>query len=141
MLFRSVPGMRERKWGRVIGITSRAVKQPVAGLVLSNSLRAAVTGYFRTLADEVAVDGVTVNTVLPGFTDTERLRSLADSTAKQQGTTREAVYDRYRADTPSHRLGTSEEVSAVIAFLASSRAAFITGQAILVDGGSVRSLL
>ena len=136
-----VPGMRERKWGRVIGITSRAVKQPVAGLVLSNSLRAAVTGYFRTLADEVAVDGVTVNTVLPGFTDTERLRSLADSTAKQQGTTREAVYDRYRADTPSHRLGTSEEVSAVIAFLASSRAAFITGQAILVDGGSVRSLL
>lgn len=84
---------------------------------------------------------MTVNTVLPGFTDTERLRSLADSTAKQQGTTREAVYDRYRADTPSRRLGTPEEVSSVIAFLASSRAAFITGQAILVDGGSVRSLL
>jgi 3-oxoacyl-[acyl-carrier protein] reductase len=136
-----VPGMRERKWGRVIGITSRAVKQPVAGLVLSNSLRAAVTGYFRTLADEVARDGVTVNTVMPGFTETERLRSLADTAAKQQGGTRDTVFDRYRADTPANRLGTPDEIGAVIAFLASTRAAFLTGQAILVDGGSVRTLL
>jgi 3-oxoacyl-[acyl-carrier protein] reductase len=136
-----VPGMRERKWGRVIGITSRAVKQPVVGLVLSNSLRAAVTGYFRTLADEVAADGVTVNTVLPGFTDTERLRSLADSNARQTGGTRDTVYDRYRAETPARRLGAPEEIAAVIAFLASTRAAFLTGQAILVDGGSVRTLL
>jgi 3-oxoacyl-[acyl-carrier protein] reductase len=136
-----VPGMRERKWGRVIGITSRAVKQPVPGLVLSNSLRAAVTGYFRTLADDVARDGVTVNTVMPGFTETERLRSLADTAAKQQGGTRDAVFDRYRADTPANRLGTPDEIGAVIAFLASTRAAFVTGQAILVDGGSVRTLL
>jgi 3-oxoacyl-[acyl-carrier protein] reductase len=136
-----VPGMRERKWGRVIGITSLAVKQPVAGLVLSNSLRAAVTGYFRTLAEEVAADGVTVNTVLPGFTETERLRSLADTAARQQGGTRDAVYDKYRAATPARRLGAPEEVAAMIAFLASTRAAFVTGQAILVDGGAVRTLL
>jgi 3-oxoacyl-[acyl-carrier protein] reductase len=136
-----VPGMRERKWGRVIGITSRAVKQPVAGLVLSNSLRAAVTGYFRTLADEVAVDGVTVNTVLPGFTDTERLADLAQTTAKRTGSTVEAVYEKYRSETPAHRLGTPAEVAAMIAFLASERAGFVTGQAILVDGGSVRTLL
>jgi 3-oxoacyl-[acyl-carrier protein] reductase len=136
-----VPGMRERKWGRVVGVTSLAVKQPVAGLVLSNSLRAAVTGYFRTLAEEVAADGVTVNTVLPGFTETERLRSLADTTAKQQGGTRDAVYEKYRAVTPARRLGASEEIAAMIAFLASVRAAFVTGQAILVDGGAVRTLL
>ena len=136
-----VPGMRERKWGRVVGITSRAVKQPVAGLVLSNSLRAAVTGYFRTLADEVAADGVTVNTVMPGYTDTERLRSLADSAVEKQGGTRDDIFDRYRAETPARRLGASEEIAAVIAFLASTRAAFVTGQAILVDGGSVKALL
>lgn len=136
-----VPGMRERKWGRVIGITSLAVKQPVSRLVLSNSLRAAVTGYFRTLAEDVASDGVTVNTVMPGLTDTERLRSLADTAAKQEGSTRDAIYDRYRADTPARRLGTADEIASVITFLASTRAAFVTGQAILVDGGTVGALL
>ncbi|MFI5312403.1 MAG: SDR family oxidoreductase [Gemmatimonadales bacterium] len=136
-----VPGMRERKWGRVIGITSLAVKQPVATLVLSNSLRAAVTGYCRTLAEEVAADGVTVNTVLPGFTETERLVELAESDAKRAGSTVESIYDRYRAQTPARRLGRPAEIASVIAFLASERAGFVTGQAILVDGGLVRSLL
>ncbi|HEX3926703.1 MAG TPA: SDR family oxidoreductase [Gemmatimonadales bacterium] len=136
-----VPGMRERKWGRVIGITSLAVKAPVPSLVLSNSLRAAVTGYFRTLADEVAADGVTVNTVLPGYTETERLRDLADATTKRTGASRESVYEQWRATTPAHRLGKPEELAAVAAFLASDRAGFVTGQAICVDGGAVRSLL
>ena len=136
-----VPAMQQRKWGRVIGITSMAVKQPVQSLVLSNSLRAAVTGYFRTLANEVAVDGVTVNTVLPGYTETERLESLADAATKRTGATREAVYDQWRATTPAGRLGLPEELAAVIAFLASDRAGFVTGQAICVDGGAVRSLL
>jgi 3-oxoacyl-[acyl-carrier protein] reductase len=136
-----VPGMQKRKWGRVIGITSMAVKQPVPSLVLSNALRAAVTGYYRTLADEVAVDGVTVNTVLPGYTETERLVGLADAATKRTGATREAVYDQWKATTPAGRLGKPEELAAVIAFLASDRAGFLTGQAICVDGGFVRALL
>jgi 3-oxoacyl-[acyl-carrier protein] reductase len=136
-----VPGMRERKWGRVISITSKAVKEPVPSLVLSNSLRAAVTGYLRTLANDVAIDGVTVNTVLPGFTDTERLQMLADATAQRTGGTRDAAYAGWVARTPVGRLGRAEELAATIAFLASDRAGFITGQAILVDGGAVNTLL
>jgi 3-oxoacyl-[acyl-carrier protein] reductase len=136
-----VPGMRERRWGRVVGITSLAVKQPVASLVLSNALRAAVTGFFRTLADEVAADGITVNTVLPGYTETERLEDLAAATIKRTGATRESVYDGWKAGIPMARLGRPEELGAVIAFLASDRAGFVTGQAILVDGGAIRSLL
>lgn len=136
-----VPGMQERKWGRVIGITSFAVKQPVASLVLSNSLRAAVTGYYRTLADEIARDGVTVNTVLPGFTATERLDELATATMERAGLTRDEVFDRWRAETPANRLGLPEEVAAMICFLASEQAGFVTGQAICVDGGAARSLI
>lgn len=136
-----VPGMQARKWGRVIGITSLAVKQPVPALVLSNSIRAAVTGYYRTLADEVARDGVTVNTVLPGYTETERLIALADATGKRTGESLDEVYDQWRAVTPAGRLGRPEELAAVIAFLASDRAGFLTGQAICVDGGAVRTLL
>jgi len=136
-----VPGMQARKWGRVIGITSLAVKQPVTALVLSNSIRAAVTGYYRTLADEVARDGVTVNTVLPGYTETERLIALANATGKRTGASLDEVYDQWRVVTPAGRLGRPEEVAAVIAFLASDRAGYVTGQAICVDGGAVSSLL
>lgn len=136
-----VPEMRARHWGRVIGITSFAVKRPVPSLVLSNALRAAVTGYLRTLADEVAADGVTVNTVLPGYTATERLDDLATANSARQGISREAVFDAWRADAPAGRLGEPGEVGAVVAFLASQQAAFLTGQAICVDGGAIRSLL
>lgn len=136
-----VPGMRERKWGRVVGITSYAVKQPVPSLVLSNSLRAAVTGYFRTLSEEVAIDNVTVNTVLPGYTATERLDDLAAATSARTGASRESVFDTFRQMTPAGRLGRPDELAAVIAFLASERAGFLTGQAICVDGGAARSLL
>ena len=136
-----VPGMRERKWGRVISITSKAVKEPVPSLVLSNSLRAAVTGYLRTLANEVAADGVTVNTVLPGFTATERLEMLAAATTQRTGASREAVYAGWIAQTPVGRLGRADELAATIAFLASTQAGFITGQAILVDGGAVNAIL
>ena len=136
-----VPGMRERKWGRVVAITSKAVKYPVASLVLSNSLRAAVTGYLRTLATEVGVDGVTVNTVMPGLTDTERLVALADSNTKRTGASRDQVYEGWRAGIPVKRLGRPDELAAMIAFLASDRAGFVTGQAICVDGGEVGTLL
>lgn len=136
-----VPEMRRTRWGRVIGITSLAVKQPVENLVLSNAVRAAVTGYFRTLANEVSADGVTVNTVLPGYTATDRLQALADRTAEARGISREAAFDQWIAHTPARRLGEPEELSAVIAFLASARASFVTGQAICVDGGAVGTLL
>jgi 3-oxoacyl-[acyl-carrier protein] reductase len=136
-----VPGMQQRKWGRVISITSKAVKEPVASLALSNSLRAAVTGYLRTLANDVARDGVTVNSVLPGFTATERLEMLAAATVARTGATRDSVYDGWIAQTPVGRLGHANELAATIAFLASDRAGFITGQAVLVDGGAVNTLL
>ncbi len=136
-----VPGMRERKWGRVVAITSKAVKYPVNALVLSNSLRAAVTGYLRTLATDVGVDGVTVNSVLPGLTDTERLGALAAATTARTGATRDEVYDGWRAGIPVKRLGRPDELAAMIAFLASDRAGFVNGQAICVDGGEVGTML
>jgi 3-oxoacyl-[acyl-carrier protein] reductase len=136
-----VPGMRERKWGRVIAITSKAVKYPVNALVLSNSLRAAVTGYLRTLATDVGVDGVTVNTVMPGMTDTERLGDLAAANTARTGASKDTIYDGWRAGIPLKRLGRPEELAAVITFLASARAGFVTGQAICVDGGEVATLL
>jgi 3-oxoacyl-[acyl-carrier protein] reductase len=128
-------------WGRVVAITSLAVKRPQPSLVLSNSLRAAVTGYLRTLADEVGKDGVTVNTVLPGFTATERLDALATATSARTGQERDTVFEAWAAESPLKRLGRPEELAAVITFLCSERAGFMTGQAVLVDGGAVKSLL
>ena len=136
-----LPAMREQRWGRIINITSVAVKQPIDGLVLSNSIRAAVTGLARTLANEVAADGVTVNNVMPGYTRTERLNELADAVAARSGTSPADVFASWEAETPARRLGQPEELAALIAFLASERAAYITGTSIPVDGGWIRGLL
>jgi len=137
---RVLPGMRDRRWGRIVNVTSIAVKQPVDYLILSNSLRAAVTGFARTLATEVAPLGITVNNVLPGYTRTERMEALAAARARGEGLSREAAFADWEKQIPARRLGEPEELAALTAFLASERAAYITAQSIAVDGGWIRSL-
>jgi 3-oxoacyl-[acyl-carrier protein] reductase len=141
-LTRSVlPGMKDRGWGRIINITSIAVKQPVEGLVLSNSLRAAVTGFARTLANEIGHTGITVNNVMPGYTKTDRLVHLAKSNAERKGSSVEDAYAQWEREIPMKRLGEPREFAALVAFLASERASYITGTSIPVDGGWIRSLI
>ncbi len=135
-----LPGMRARKWGRIINVTSIAAKQPVDGLMLSNSLRAGVVAFARTLASEVAADGVTVNNLLPGYTRTERVVDLAEQMAATGATTPEEVVSRWEREIPMGRLGEPAELGALAAFLASGQAAYITGQSIAVDGGWIRGL-
>lgn len=134
-----LPGMKERRWGRIVNVTSITVKQPVENLLLSNSLRAAVTGYARTLASEVAPYGITVNNVLPGYTRTQRLIDLAEA-ARARGADPAEVNRRWIDQIPMGRLGEPEEFAAMVAFLASERASFVTAQSIAVDGGWIRSL-
>jgi 3-oxoacyl-[acyl-carrier protein] reductase len=136
-----LPGMKERGWGRVLIVTSVAVKQPVDNLILSNSLRAAVTGFAKTLAREVATDGITVNTILPGYTATERVTELNRANAEREGVEPEEIQARLEASIPLGRLAEPEEFAALAAFLASERASYITGAAIAVDGGWLRGLL
>jgi len=136
-----LPGMKERRWGRILNITSIAVKQPVENLLLSNSLRAGLTGFARTLANEVAADGITVNNVLPGYTRTERLDELAEMMAEKQGISPNEFRGKWEKEIPMGRLGEPREFAAVVAFLASERASYITGTSIQVDGGWIKSLL
>lgn len=138
---RVLPGMRERRWGRILNVTSIAVKQPVDGLILSNSLRAAVTGWAKTLANEEAKHGITVNNLMPGHTDTDRVRELATATAAREGLSVEQVLARREREIPMGRMGTPREFAALAAFLASERASYITGTSIPVDGGWIRSLV
>jgi 3-oxoacyl-[acyl-carrier protein] reductase len=133
--------MKERKWGRIINVTSIAVKQPVDGLMLSNSLRSAVTGFARTLANEVAPFGVTVNNILPGYTRTERVEQLSEAAAKRQGITQNAALGKWESEIPMGRLGEPREFAALAAFLASERASYVTAQSIAVDGGWIRGLV
>jgi 3-oxoacyl-[acyl-carrier protein] reductase len=136
-----LPEMKEAGWGRIVNITSIAVKQPVDGLILSNSIRAAVTGFAKTLSNEVAPFGVTVNNVMPGYTKTERLEQLAADTAERTGMRVEKVIAEWESQIPMQRIGSPEEFAGIVAFLASERASYITGVSIPVDGGSIRALL
>ncbi len=126
-----LPGMKAQKSGRIIAITSQAVKQPVAGLILSNSVRASVVGLCRTLANELGPHNITVNNVMPGFTRTERLRSLAGGDN----------FDNFTSEIPLGRVGEPEEFAAMVAFLASNRAGYISGVSVAVDGGWMKGLL
>jgi 3-oxoacyl-[acyl-carrier protein] reductase len=136
-----LPGMKERRWGRILNITSIAVKQPVDNLMLSNSLRAGVTGFARTLANEVAAFGVTVNNIMPGYTRTERVEELSRMMAEKQGITPEEFVASWEREIPMRRIGEPREFAALAAFLVSERASFITGTSIPVDGGWIKSLL
>ncbi len=136
-----LPGMKERRWGRIVNVTSIAVKQPVDNLILSNSVRAAVTGFARTLATEVAPFGITVNNVMPGYTRTQRVDELAARNATLRGTSADAQLAVWEAQIPMGRLGLPAEFAAMVAFLASERASYTTGASIPVDGGWIRSLV
>src|SRR3989475_1623145 len=134
-----LPGMKERRWGRILNITSIAVKQPVDNMILSNSLRAAVTGFARTLANEVAPFGVTVNNIMPGYTRTERVEELAQMMAEKQAITPAEFVARWEKEIPMRRLGEPREFAALAAFLVSERGSYITGTSIRVDGGGLKA--
>ena len=135
-----LPHMQQRKWGRIVTLTSYTVKQPVPELVLSNTIRAGVMGLVRSLAGQFGRDGITVNNVGPGFTATDRSRSLLDTRAKNRGVSADVVQAELEKEIPVGRMATPEEVAAMFVFLASESAASITGQTILVDGGSYKGL-
>jgi 3-oxoacyl-[acyl-carrier protein] reductase len=136
-----LPGMKERRWGRILNVTSIAVKQPIEGLMLSNSLRAAVTGFARTLANDVAPFNVTVNNLMPGYTRTDRVEQLARAAGERSGTSAKDAFAKWEKEIPMGRLGEPREFAALAAFLASERASYITGSSIAVDGGWIRSLV
>jgi 3-oxoacyl-[acyl-carrier protein] reductase len=135
-----LPLMQERRWGRFIVITSVSVKQPVEGLILSNSIRAGVSGLVKTLANEYGRYNILVNNVCPGFTATARLMELSSTLADRQGVTSEEIEARWASQAPLGRVGQPEEFANVVVFLASERASYVTGTSIAVDGGIVKGI-
>ena len=135
-----IPHMQKKHWGRIITITSITTKQPVTDLVLSNAVRAAVVGLVKSLANEFGKDGILVNNVGPGYTATDRLKDLAKARSATTGKSEKDIFAGWAVDSPLHRVGEPREVADTIVWLASERASFITGQTILVDGGSYKGL-
>ena len=127
-----LPGMKQKKWGRIICITSMAVKQPVNNLVLSNAIRTSIVGLTKTLSNELAIHNITVNNVMPGYTETERLKELIDNTPS---------FSSAKTEIPLGRFGKPEELAAAVTFLASERAGYITGVSLAVDGGWIKGIL
>jgi len=136
-----LPHMKRSRWGRILAIQSSSVKQPVDGLVLSNGIRPGIAGLFKTLAGDVAKDNITVNLVLPGRILTDRFLEHQTDRAKRNGVPLEQQMEISSADIPMGRIGTPDEFAAMVVFLASARASYITGVAVQVDGGLVRGLL
>ena len=133
-------GMKIVGYGRIINIISTSVKEPIEKLGVSNTTRGAVASWAKTLSNEVAADGITVNNVLPGFTETERLAYIIENSAKAQGISEEAVVENMKKTVPAARFAKPEEIANVAAFLASPAAAYVNGVSIAVDGGRMRSI-
>ena len=136
-----LPGMKERRWGRLICIGSMFAKQPADNMVLSNSLRLALVGFTRTVANEYGAFGITANAVLPGYTMTDRMRHVVQQQAKAADASEEQVLAAIESQIPLRRFGRPQEFASAVTFLASDRASYITGTAMLVDGGFVRAVL
>ena len=134
-----IPNMKENGWGRIINISSVSVKTPVNGLFLSNSLRMGVLGWAKALADEVAAHGITVNTVCPGYTRTERVEAILESQSSSSGLSKEEIEKTIADNIPMKRVGEAEDLAGLITFLASKKADYMTGLAVQVDGGSART--
>jgi 3-oxoacyl-[acyl-carrier protein] reductase len=135
-----LPGMIERRWGRIINVASSGVEQPIANLALSNAIRSAVVGWSKTLAGEVGQHGITVNVVVPGRIHTSRVDELDAAAAIARGVSQAEVAKLSMATIPVGRYGTTQEFADVVTFLASMRASYITGAKIRVDGGMIRSI-
>jgi len=135
-----LPLMQKQKWGRFITITSTAVKQPIDNLVLSNSVRSAVSGLMKSVANEYAKDNVLVNNVCPGYTQTARLDELATKLASAEGVPPDQIRGRWASQIPMKRLGQPEEFANVVVFLASERASYVNGVSVAVDGGFVKGI-
>lgn len=140
LLQAALPGMRESGFGRVVNVISTSVKEPIAGLGVSNTVRAAMAGWAKTLSGELAADGITVNNVLPGYTRTARLDGLLAAQAKAGHRSEEEVAQSMLASVPARRFGEAAEVAAVVAFLCTPAAAYVNGVSIAVDGGRTRAL-
>jgi 3-oxoacyl-[acyl-carrier protein] reductase len=136
-----LPLMQRNQWGRLLTITSVAVKQPIDGLLLSNSLRAGVAGLAKSLANEFGADGITVNNVCPGYTLTERLDELAENQARNASVSREEIFKTWSSQIPIGRLAQPREFATLVTFLASECASSINGATIPVDGGWLKGLL
>ena len=135
-----LPGMRASGYGRLVNVISTSVKEPIAGLGVSNTVRAAVAAWAKTLAGELAAEGITVNNVLPGYTRTNRLDSLLAAQSKSSGRSEHDIAESLLATVPARRFGEAHEVAAVIAFLCTPAAAYVNGVSIAVDGGRTRAL-
>lgn len=137
----AIPYMRRQSWGRIICLTSVSVKSPLPGMVLSNTARPGVVGYAKTVAEEFAAAGITVNVVCPGYMATDRLNELMEKRSRDSGASVDDVLSQTVANIPAGRLGNPKELGDLVAFLASERAGYITGATIQIDGGYVRGLL
>jgi 3-oxoacyl-[acyl-carrier protein] reductase len=135
-----LPGMRERGYGRIVNVISTSVKEPLPGLGVSNTVRAAMAGWAKTLSGELAADGITVNNVLPGYTNTGRMDYLRASLSRSSGRSIDEIAQSQRATIPAARFGEPAEIAAMIAFLCTPAASYVTGTSIAVDGGRTRAL-